>query len=341
MKEINKKSFLSPIISIIVAFGIGGVFIFLLGKNPFQVYASMFSGAFAGEGWGFTLFSMTSLIITGLSVALAFHCGLFNIGANGQLMVGGMLAAYIALSFSGLPPFLLFPIIILSALGAGAFWGFIPGILKAKRASSEVVITIMMNYIAICTVSYLLTYPLKASPGYISQSEIISRSLWLPRYNGIIGADPTILLALLLAVAVYILLWRTKTGYNIRAVGFNPKASNYAGINVSKTIILAMTLGGAIAGLAYFNYIFAYQHRIVSDVIVGATAGFDGITVALLGKNHPLGVILASLLLAVLYSGGLAVQFELGIPNSFYLFLEGIMIFSFVIFDKVVGGRSE
>jgi ABC-type uncharacterized transport system, permease component len=337
----DKRAIISPLISIAIAFAIGAIFIKFIGKSPLEAYASIFKGAFAGEGWGFTLFSMTSLIITGLAVALGFHCGLFNIGANGQLMVGGMFAAYIALLFSGVPAFLLLPVVIFSAIAAGGFWGFIPGFLKSKRGTNEVVVTIMMNYIAIGMIGYLLTYPLKASPGWIAQSEIIPESLWLPRYKGMIGADPTIILAIALAVMVYFLLWRTKTGYEIRAVGFNPKASNYGGINVPRTIALAMALSGAIAGLAYFNYIFAYQHRVVSDVLLGANVGFDGITVALLGKNHPLGIILASFLLAVLCSGCLAAQFEIGIPKSFYLFLEGIIIFSFVIFEKVMGGRKE
>lgn len=329
----------APIVSLAIAFLIGGIIVALIGKNPLDAYISIFRGAF--EDWGFTLFWATSLIFSALAVAIAFHCGLFNIGANGQLMMGALAATYFSLRFSGVPGAILMPTVVFAALCAGAFWGFIPGILKAKRGTNEVVVTIMMNYVAISVVSYALTYPMKDPGSWIAQSAPLPESLLFPRIGNTLGTDPMVFVAILMAVLSYLFLWRSRMGYELRAVGFNQLASAHSGIRVNRIITLTMCLSGAIAALSYFNYLFAYQYRAVSDVLVGTNVGFDAITAALLANNNPLMVLLSSLLLAILYSGGLTAQFELGVPSSFYLFLEGIIIFSMVIFSVILGGRND
>jgi len=331
------KRIVSTLFSLAIAFLAGGITIYAMGKNPFAFYASVFRGAFID--WGFTLFNAASLIMAGLAVALGFHCGMFNIGANGQIMIGSIFMTYIAISLADAPAILLFPTAVLASFIGGAIWGFIPGVLKARRGTNEVVVTIMMNYMAIGVVSYLLTYPLKATSSWISQSDLVPEKLWLPRFNNIMGADPVIIGAMVLALLFYILMWKTKTGYEIRATGLNPVASEFSGIDPRKTLTLAFSLSGGIAGLSYFNYIFGYQHRAISDVLVGTNVGFDAITVALLGKNHPVGIVLSSLLLSILYSGGMNAQFEMGVPNSFYLFFEGVLIFCIILFEKILGGK--
>jgi len=337
----------SPLLALGVSFLVGALVIAAFGVNPLSAYWAMIQGALAGNNWGWMLFAATPLIFTGLTLALAFQCGLFNIGGNGQLIVGAMAIAYIGCSFSGLPGYLLLPLVFGAALAMGGLWGWIPGMLKAKRGAHEVVTTIMMNYIAVAIVSYLCTYPLMAAPGWIAQTEILPQRVWVPRFHTLLAplgihtprsnpADATIFLALGAAILVYYLLWKTKIGYELRAVGSNPGAAEYGGIKITKYIVLAMTLSGAIAGLGYSNYILGYQHRLVSDVVTNTMAGFDGITVALLGKNHPLGVVLASFLLAILSTGGLQMEITVGIPHSFYQFLEGIIIVSIIVVDRVM-----
>jgi simple sugar transport system permease protein len=333
----SNRKILAPFVSLLIAFIIGGVVIALIGKNPVEAYVAIFRGAFTD--WGFTLFQATSLIFSALAVAIAFHCGLFNIGANGQLMMGALAAAYVSLRFAGLPGVILLPTVVFAAICVGALWGFVPGALKATRGTNEVVVTIMMNYIAISVVSYALTYSMKDPASWIAQSAMLPESLWLPSIT--LGADPMIVVAVIMSVLSYVFLWRTRMGYELRAVGFNQMASSYAGIKVRRAIALTMCISGAIAALSYYNYLFAYQYRAVSDVIVGTNVGFDAITAALLARNNPLLVIVSSLFLAALYSGGLTAQFELGVPSSFYLFLEGVIIFSVVMFSTVLGGKDD
>ena len=315
-----------PVIAVLAAFLIGGLIVLAIGDNPIEVYwlliSSAFSfhdalGNFTFDNWGYTLFYATPLIFTGLAVALAFKCGLLNIGAEGQLYVGAFAAAWVGITFAKLPGVLLIPMAMAAAILAGAAWGAIPGVLKARFGSHEVINTIMLNFIAVGLLSYLTQRHYKAAGDPIMQTVEIAEQGHIARFHTFLapfGLDfpqriPlnfAFLLAILACVGVYFFLWRTKFGYEIRAVGSNPSAAEYGGINVRRQIVLAMALSGALAGMVGINEVLGYRHRYYHDF--SANYGFTGIAVALLGRNHPLGIVLAAILFGALIRGGLFVD---------------------------------
>ncbi|HKX29984.1 MAG TPA: ABC transporter permease [Blastocatellia bacterium] len=315
-----------PLVAVLAALIIGGLIVLVIGDNPFKVYGLLFTSAFgffdalgnfSYDNWGYTLFYATPLIFTGLAVAVAFKCGLLNIGAEGQLYVGAFAAAWVGITFAKLPGMILIPAAMLAAMMAGALWGAIPGGLKAAFGSHEVINTIMLNFVAIGLVSYLTQSHYKAPGDPIMQTTQIAEQSHLARFHTLlepIGIDfpqriplnVSFLLALLTAFLVYVLLWRTKWGYEIRAVGSNPTAAEYGGISVRRQIVLAMVLSGALAGMVGINEVLGYRYRYYHDFSPGY--GFAGIAVALLGRNHPVGVVLAAILLGALNRGGLFVD---------------------------------
>jgi simple sugar transport system permease protein len=316
------RELLFPLIAVMAAFILGGVIVLAIGDSPVKVYLLLISSAFGlfdalgnftFDNWGYTLFQTTPLIFTGLAVALAFKCGLLNIGAEGQLYVGAFAAAWVGITFAKLPGFVLIPLAIIAAMGAGAVWGAIPGALKARFGSHEVINTIMMNFIAVGLVSYLTQRFYKAPGDPIMQTKPIADHAHIARFSTLLspfGIDfpkyiplnISFLLALLAAFLVWVFLWRTKWGYEIRAVGSNPSAAEYGGVSVRKQIVLAMALSGALAGLVGVNEVLGYRYRYYHDF--SPQYGFAGIVVALLGRNHPLGVVLAALLIGALNRGG-------------------------------------
>lgn len=311
-----------PLIAVIAAFLVGGLVVLAIGDNPFMVYRLMFSSAFGFydalgnftfDNWGYTLFYATPLIFTGLAVALAFKCGLLNIGAEGQLYAGAFAAAWIGITFAKLPGFVLVLLAMLAAMLMGAVWGAIPGLLKAKFGSHEVINTIMMNFIAVGLISYLTQRFYKAPGDPIMQTVEIAKQGHLARVHAFFPPFPeriplniAFLLALLAAFLVWLFLWRTKWGFEIRAVGSNPLAAEYGGISVSRQIVLAMALSGALAGMVGINEVLGYRYRYYHDFSPGY--GFTGIAVALLGRNHPVGIVLAAILFGALIRGGLFVD---------------------------------
>ncbi len=321
------QELLFPLIAVVAAFVIGGIFVLAIGDNPFQVYGLLIGSALSWpDGIGYTLFYATPLIFTGLAVAVAFRCGLLNIGAEGQLYVAAFATAWVGIKFGGttidsfgtqinyawmsLPAVLLIPLCMLAAILVGAAWGALPGFLKARFGSHEVINTIMLNFIAVALVSYFTQYHFKAPGDPILQTVPIGDAAHIARLGSFLPGLPAripvniaFLLALVAAAFVYVFLWRTKWGYEIRATGANPTAAEYGGISTRKQIVLAMAVSGGLAGMVGINEVLGYRHRYYDSF--SDNYGFTGIAVALLGRNHPVGVVLAALLFAVLQRGGI------------------------------------
>ncbi|MFN0123253.1 MAG: ABC transporter permease [Blastocatellia bacterium] len=344
---------LVPLIAVAAAFVIGGFVILAVGDNPFEVYRILLSsafglydarGQFTFDNWGYTLFYATPLIFAGLGVALAFKCGLLNIGAEGQLTMGAFAAAWVGLTFTNLPAIVLVPLSILGAMLAGGLWGGLPGVLKARFGSNEVVNTIMLNFVAAGLTSWLVQAFYKERGDPIMQTGAIPDGAHMARFHTLLkplGIDfperiplnLAFLLALLMCFLVWLFLWRTKWGYEIRAVGANAAAAEYGGINVKRQIVLAMFLSGALAGLVGVNEVLGYRYRYYHDFSPGY--GFTAIAVALLGRNHPLGVLLAAILFGALVRGGLFVDiFSDNVSKDLTLILQAIIIL-FVAMDAL------
>jgi simple sugar transport system permease protein len=313
-------------------------------ENPLQVYKAIFSAALSNrDGWGNVLYRATPLIFTGLAVALAFQCGLFNIGGEGQMVMGGFAITWIGFTFVTFPAYLLIPLCILGGAAFGALWAAIPGYLKARRGVHEVVTTIMLNWIAVAFAQYL-TMAYKPKDSWIPHTHKIAESAQLARlaeYLNAIGIDfpksnllnTAILLAICAVIFVAFLLKRTKLGYEIRSVGFNPTAAECAGISVARNTVLAMAISGAMAGLAGVNQVMGYKHRFRYGVFEGL--GFDGIGVAFIGRNSPFGVVLAALLFGVLDHGGLAIDVSTKVPREIVLVLKAVILIFVVVSGEI------
>ncbi len=303
-----------PVIAVLAAFAVGSVFVFAIGDNPLETFGLLIGSAlWWPDGIGYTLFLATPLIFTGLAVAVAFRAGLLNIGAEGQLYVAAFATAWTGIVLGSLPAVVLIPLCMAAAVVAGGIWGAIPGLLKARFGSHEVINTIMMNFIAVALVSYFTQYHYRVPGDPILQSAPISANAQIPRLGAMIPGLPAriplnvaFLLALAACGAVYVFLWRTKWGYEIRATGSNPSAAEYGGISVRRQIVLAMAISGGLAGMVGINEVLGYRHRYYDGF--SDNYGFTGIAVALLGRNHPVGVIAAALLFAVLTRGGIPVD---------------------------------
>jgi len=313
-------------------------------ENPLTVYDAIFTAALKDrDGWGNVIYRATPLIFTGLAVALAFQCGLFNIGGEGQMVMGGFAITWIGFTFVKLPPFLMIPLCILGGALAGGIWGGIPGYLKARRGVHEVVTTIMLNWIAVAFTQYL-TMAYKPKESWIPHTFEIAKSAQLSRlahYLNPLGIDfpksnlvnTAVFLAILAVIFTAYLLRRTKLGYEIRSVGFNPTAAECAGINVAKNTVLAMAISGALAGLAGVNQVMGYKHRFRYGVFGGL--GFDGIGVAFIGRNSPVGVVLASLIFGILDHGGLAIDVSTKVPREIILVLKAVILIFVVISGEI------
>jgi len=338
VESLQLKKLALPLGAILLGFIVGSVIMLFIGKNPLTAYSALLFGAFGDlNRIANTLARATPLIFTGLAVAFAFRCGLFNIGVEGQLLIGALSAAYVGTALVGLPVFVHLPLTILAAMLAAAVWGAIPGVLKAKRGVHEVINTIMMNFIAFAIVAFTITGPLKA-PGDIPQSSEVLESAQLIRLSSIADWSTSrlnagILIALAVCVIIYFLLWKTTIGYEIRAVGLNLFAAEYGGISVKRNIVLAMAISGALAGLAGAERVLGFHGTYILGFSPGY--GFEGIAVALLGKNHPVGVILAAILFGSLSSGGRWMSFETGVPTDIVTVLQAVIIF-FVAAEGIV-----
>jgi general nucleoside transport system permease protein len=266
----------------------------------------------------------TPYIFAGLAVAVGFRGGLFNIGAEGQLFVGGLASVYVGYSVKGLPWIIHLPLALLAGILAGALWGAIPGLLKARTGAHEVINTIMMNYIAFRLTDHLLSGPMARPDGLPITPEIAS-SAYLPSlFDRPMRLHWGFFLALAAAFLVYWFLWKTTRGMEIRMVGANPNASRYAGIGIAMTIVITMAISGGLAGLAGTSQILGVDHRMVRAFSTGY--GFDSIALALLGNSHPLGVVLASLLFGFLRGGAARMQSIAGIPVEIIRIIQALVI---------------
>lgn len=301
--------------------------------NPAEVYQGIRAYLADGESdllvqslWPITesLVTSTPYIFAGLAVALGFRCGLFNIGAEGQFFIGALCSAWVGYTFTGIPWFIHLPLALLAGALGGALWGAIPGYLKAATGAHEVVNTIMMNWIAFRLSDWLLNGPMKA-PGFRPLTPQIEATATLPRlFPPPLRFHAGFFLALAVAAVVYWLLFRTTVGFEIRAVGANPDAARYAGMSITGNFVLAMTLSGALAGLAGSSQVLGTDHWVGQGFSAGY--GFDAIALALLGKSHPLGVVLAALLFGTLRSGATRMQSIAGIPIDIISIIQGLVI---------------
>ena len=328
---------LLPVINILAAFIVAGVIIALIGENPFAALSVLVKGAFFYKGaLGYTLFYATNFIFTGLAVAVAFHASLFNIGGEGQAMVGGLGLGLVALLLDPLlPPLLVVLIAIPAAVIFGAFWGVIPGWLQAKRGSHIVITTIMFNFIAASLMVWLLAGMLMA-PGQMSpETRSFADGVALAQFHTLVSyvglsvakspLNLSFIIALVACVGVWVLIWRTRLGYVIRATGHSERAVIYAGHSPAKIIIITMAISGGLAGLMALNEILGVQQRVILNFTSGY--GFTGIAVALMGRNHPIGILLASLLFGALYQGGAELDFEFQtITREMVLMIQGLII---------------
>jgi general nucleoside transport system permease protein len=326
-----------PAVNLSVALLVAGGVVALIGQDPAQVLALLIKGAFGSVlGASYTLYYATTFIFTGLAVAVAFHSGLFNIGGEGQAMMGGLGAGLMALAFSEvLPAWLMLPLMIAAAMLFGLAWAAVPAALQAYRGSHIVITTIMFNFIASALMAYLLVNVLKAPGGMTVESRTFASSARMPGVHDALGwlginwpttpLNLTVLLAIAAAVLVYLLLWKSALGYSLRAVGHSPAAAQYAGVHPQRQIMVAMLISGALAGMVGINEVAGVHQRLLLDFVVGA--GFAGIAVSLIGRNHPAGIVLAALLFGALYQGGAELAFEVpGFSRDAVFMLQGLIV---------------
>lgn len=319
-----------PLLAILVALLVGAIMLLLLRANPLTAYATMVKGVF-GSLYGFTqsLVKATPLLLVGLGICIAFRASVLNIGGEGQIIAGALMATWFSLQFRAWPGWLLIPATMIMGFLAGAFWGFIPGILKARLNVNEILSTVMMNAIGLQLMNLLLRGPLIDPAGvaagtFLHQSERLPEQVWLGRLVPQTLLHTGAIIAVVLAVVVYIFLWRTTIGYRIRAVGLSPEASKYAGIPVPLYQALALTLAGGFAGLAGVVEVIGVQHRLLEGVTSGY--GFTGIVAALFGGLHPLGLIPASWLFGSLLVGADMMQRAVQVPSSLIDALLGLIV---------------
>ena len=331
-----------PILAMVAALLLGAVMLVLLKVNPLQAYATMVRGVF-GSRSGFTqsLVKATPLLLVGLGICIAFRASIINIGGEGQIILGAVMGTWFALTFRTWPGWLLLPLTLVVGFIAGAVWGFVPGILKARLAVNEILSTVMMNVIALQLMNLLVRGPLIDPAGitagtYLAQSERLPEQTWLPRLVPQTLLHAGALIAVVLAIAVYIFLWRTTIGYRIRAVGLNPDASRYAGIPVPFYQALSLTLAGGFAGLAGVIEVLGVQHRLLEGITGGY--GFSGIVAALFGGLHPLGLIPASWLFGSLLVGADMMQRAVQVPSALISTILGLVVL-FVVGSSLLSRR--
>lgn len=333
---------LLPLLSVPLALSIGAFMLLAFDVNLVEAYSALAKGAFGNvTGITQTLVKATPLLLVGLGIIIAFRGGVINIGGEGQLIVGALATTAVAIWLNTWPRWILFPLCLLTGAIGGAIWGGIPGILKARLRVNEILSTVMMNAIAL-QLSFFLLRGVMIDPKEIeagtrtAQSALMPEQVWLTRLVPRTMLNTGSILALIMAILVYIFMWRTTIGYRIRAVGLNPNASRYAGIHVRYYQALSLFLGGAFAGLAGAVEVIGVQHRMVEGLSGGY--GFSGIVAALFGKLHPLGAIPASILFGGLLVGGEKMQRAVQVPSSLVDVMLGLVVI-FVVSSEIWSRR--
>lgn len=337
---------LVPLISLLIAFVISGLVIWAIGQNPWEALQIMISGALGSTyGWGYTLYYATNFMFTGLSVAVAFHAGLFNIGSEGQATLGGLGVALVCLMI----PWPHWSIALLAATLAGAafgaLWAALPAWLQAKRGSHIVITTIMFNFIGASLLNYLLVNVMKPVGSMDPATARFPEAVKLPSLHDVLAvvgipfsksapANISLLIALLCCFLVWLLIWRTRLGYQIRAFGKSEKAAVYAGISPVRITMYAMLISGALAGMMAINNVMGEAERLVMNAVEGA--GFIGIAVSLMGRGHPVGVLLASILFGFLYQGGAELAMATPIPRELVTVIQALVILFTGALDNMV-----
>ena len=328
---------LLPIVCLAVALLVAAGVVALVGQNPLDVITVLVRGAFGtARGISYTFYYATTFIFTGLAVAVAIHGGLFNIGGEGQAVMGGLGTGLAALWLAAyLPTWLMLPVMLLFGAAFGMVWAAVPGYLQAYRGSHVVITTIMFNFIASSLLVYLLVNHLRPKGTMSVESASFERSAKLPGMHDALAwvgvqwpSSPlnlSVFLALLAALGVYLFLWNTRAGFHLRAVGSSPSAAQYAGIHARRQVLVAMAISGALAGMVGMNEIAGVNGKLLLEFVSGA--GFTGIAVALMGRNHPVGIIFASILFGALYQGGAEVAFEIrGFSRDMVVLLQGFIV---------------
>ncbi|MDP2571234.1 ABC transporter permease [Vibrio penaeicida] len=339
---------LVPLLQLILALVVSSLVVLLVGESPLAAFSVMIKGATNLEYGGLsnTLYYSTNFIFTGLAVAVAFHAGLFNIGGEGQAYIAGLGIGILMLLLDGiLSVWLMAPLAIIVAAAFGALWGAVPGYLQAKRGSHIVVTTIMFNFIAFSVMGYALVEHIAKYGGNSTDSRYFNPEAVFPKLHEWGAANgfelpfsllnPSLLIALVMAWLVWLLLFRSRLGYAIRVVGQNASAAEYAGINAKRIIIIAMTISGGLAGMMAVNEVFGAHNRLILNFTGGF--GFIGIAVALMGRNHPVGIIIAAILFGALYQGGTELQFEMPSLNpELIMVIQGLVIFFTGAMDRLI-----
>ena len=355
MRDLDRREWSSrlidgllPVFATLAALGVGAIMLLVLGANPLQAYKALWDGAFGSpNAFAETLVKATPLLLIGIGICISFRGDVINIGGEGQMIVGAILGTWVGLTFTDWPGWLVITVSLLAGFLGGAIWGGIPGYLKAYFNVNEILSTVMMNAIAVQLMNFLLRGPM-IDP---SQAQLASK---IPQTARLLDAFrlprlvPTrlhlgALVAVVLAVLVYILLWRTTWGYRIRAVGQNPHASRYAGIKVQRYVVLALLLSGAFAGLAGATQVFGVNYRMITDGSASGftgSAGFNGIVAALFGQLHPIWTIPASVLFGALLVGANSMQRVVQVPSALVIALNGLVVV-FVVSSEIWRRRRQ
>ena len=319
------QGILSSIVAVALALVCGAVLIAGWGVNPLTAYAALLNGAFGNwNSLAETLLRAIPLIFTGLAVALAFRGGSFNVGAEGQLFLGGTAAAWVGLTLTGLPAPVLILLMMLAAIVAAALWSLLAGVLKLRFGASELITTIMLNYVAIELVSYLLHGPLQEAARYLPQTERLPSLANLPALIPHTRLNIGFLVAVVVVLLAQFALWRTIWGFRLRVTGLNARAALNAGIGVTGMTVWAFLVSGGLAGLAGYMEVVGVQHRMIENLSPGY--GYTGIIVALLGQTSPLGVLAAAILFAALQVGATTMETAAGVPSTLTTIIQGLVV---------------
>lgn len=313
------------IFSIFLALLLGAVIILINGENPFLAYGALLKGAFGAKyKFASTLAKMVPLTLASLATAAAFRAGIFNIGVEGQLYLGAFAAAWVGFTYTSLPWFILIPLCFIAGAVAGGAYAFIPGLLKVRYKVDEVITTIMLNSVAILFTDYLVNYPFAAAKGKMGATDMIAEAAQLDRFVQFSKLNSSIFYMIGIAILMYYLMQKTSIGYNWKMVGENPYFARYGGVNAGKQMLFAMIVSGMIAGVAGGAEVLGVHYRFLQRLSPGY--GFDGITVALIVKNNPLGAVIMSFFFAVLKTGGVAMEQATKIPYELVSVIQAIII---------------